>query len=253
MGKSVKRNGLMNKAVVLNNVDHKDLKVDTRPGINKIQDVNRSLVHATEISELHKEFPLVFYKHPDTGQTQLHAILGLAKDENLFVEQSGWTTRFVPALLARGPFSLGYKKTEQIGNEQTDPVICIDMDDPRVNTEYGEDVFLPFGGEAPYLNYVKKALQTIEQGLVFDKTLFTLVESMDLLEPVSIQIKLSNVDEVNFSDYYTVNQEKLAQLDGASLARLHQYGVLSLLFFVLSSMGNFQQLIALKNAKSAMF
>ena len=87
----------------------------------------------------------------------------------------------------------------------------------------------------------------------FDKTLFTLVDSMDLLEPVSINIKLSNVEEVNFSDYYTVNQEKLAKLDGASLAKLSQYGVLSLLYFVLSSMGNFQTLIELKNAKSAMY
>ena len=244
---------LMSNPTVLNNVDHKDLKVDTRPEYSQTQNVNRTLVHATEISELHKEFPLVFFKHPETGQTQLHAILGLAKDENLFFGKNGWTTRFVPALLARGPFSLGYKKTEQISTLPAEPIICIDLQDPRVNTEHGEDIFLQFGGEAPYLNYIMKALRTIEQGLVFDKTLYTLVESMDLLEPVSIQIKLSNVDEVNFSHYYTINQEKLTQLDGESVVKLHQYGVLSLLFFVLNSMGNFQQLIALKNAKLAMF
>jgi hypothetical protein len=240
----------MSNATVLNNVDHKNLKVDTRPESNL--NVNRSLVYATEIGELHKEFPLVFYKHPD-GKTQLHAILGLEKDENLFVGDNGWTTRFVPALLARGPFSLGYKKLEKEDNKNQDPVICIDMKDPRVNTEHGEDVFLQFGGEAPYLDYVKKALQTIDSGMYFDKTLATLVESMDLLEPVAINIKLSNVEEINFSDYYTVNQEKLSKLDGASLAELSQYGVLSLLYFVLSSMGNFQSLIALKNAKSAMY
>jgi hypothetical protein len=100
---------------------------------------------------------------------------------------------------------------------------------------------------------VKKALQTIESGMQFDKTLYTLIESLDLLEPVSIQIKLSNVEEINFSDYYTINQQKLTQLDGNSLAKLNQYGVLSLLYFILSSMGNFQQLIELKNAKSAMY
>ena len=243
----------MSRATVLNNVDHKNVKVDTRPGSNHNQHVNRSLVHATEISELHKEFPLVFYKHLDTQQLQLHAILGLEKDENLFVGENGWSTRFVPALLARGPFSLGYKKAQEAGESPTDPVICIDTDDTRVNTEQGEDVFLQFGGEAPYLEYVKKALQTIDSGIQFDKTLFTLVESMDLLEPVAIQITLSNVEEINFSDYYTINQHKLANLDSESLSKLNQYGVLSLLYFVLSSMGNFQQLIALKNAKSAMF
>lgn len=244
------RSKLMSKATVLNNIDHKNVKVDTQPQSN--QNVNRCLVYATEISELHKEFPLVFYKTAKTGQTQLHAILGLEKDENLFVKDNGWTSRFVPALLARGPFSLGYKNTESESSEQADAVICIDMTDPRVNTEQGEDIFLQFGGEAPYLNYVKKALQTIDSGMQFDKTLFSLVESMDLLEPVSINIKLSNVEEVSFSDYYTVNQEKLMKLDGDSLAQLNQYGVLNLLYFVLSSMGNFQMLMELKNAKSAM-
>jgi hypothetical protein len=241
---------LMSKATVLNNVDHKNFKIDTQSESNL--HVNRCLAYATEINELHKEFPLVFYKNPD-GQTQLHAILGLEKDENLFVEEMGWTTRFVPALLARGPFSLGYKKSEKENNEQQDPVICIDMEDPRVNTEQGEDIFLQFGGEAPYLNYVKKALQTIDSGMQYDKTLFTLVKTMDLLEPVSIQIKLSNVEEINFSDYYTINQDKLAKLDGASLAELNKYGVLSLLYFVISSLGNFQTLMGLKTAKSAMY
>lgn len=240
----------MSKATVLNNVDHKNLKVDTRPESNL--NVNRSLIYATEIGELHKEFPLVFNKHQESNKIQLHAILGLVKDENLFLGENGWTTRFVPALLARGPFSLGYKKSEKDENKQQDPVICIDMEDPRVNTEQGEDVFLQFGGEAPYLNYVKKHLQTIDSGMYFDKTLFTLVESMDLLEPVSINIKLSNVEEVNFSDYYTINQDKLAKLDATSLAELNQYGVLSLLYFVLSSLDNFQRLVELKNEKSAM-
>lgn len=237
---------------MLNNIDHKNVKVDTQTKINKLNDVNRAIVYATEIGELHKDFPLIFYKDPDTGKTQLHAILGLAKDENLFIKDNTWTCRYVPALLARGPFSLGYKKAQNATDPPTAPIICIDMDDPRVNTENGQEIFLRYGGEAPYLEYVKKALQTIESGMQFDKTLYTLVESMDLLEPVSINIKLSNVDEVNFSDYYSVNQDKLAQLHGEDLAKLNQYGVLSLLYFVLSSMGNFQQLLQLKNAKSAM-
>lgn len=240
----------MSKAAVLDNVKHKELKVDTKPHLSAQHNVNRTIVHVTEISELHKEFPLVFFKHPENNQTQLHAILGLDKNENLFITEDGWTTRFVPALLARGPFSLGYNKDE---DEISNPVICIDTDDSRVNTDKGEALFLQFGGEAPYLEYVKKALQTIQTGIEFDQTLFSLVESMDLLEPVTINIKLNNEEEVNFSHYFTINQDKLSQLGGESLAKLNQFGVLSLLFFVLSSMGNFQQLITLKNAKSAMF
>ena len=241
---------LMSKAIVLDNVEHKNVKVDTRSELNK--NVNRTLVYATEISDLHKEFPLVFYKQPESDKIQLHAILGLEKDENLFVDENGWITRFIPALLARGPFSLLYNEAEKDSNKPQDPLICIDMEDPRINTEHGEDVFLQFGGDAPYLNYVKKALKTIESGIQFDKTLFSLIESMDLLKPVAINIKLSNIQGFTFSDYYAVNQEKLSKLDGDSLAKLSQYGILSLLYFVLSSMGNFQSLMDLKNAKSAM-
>ena len=79
---------LMSKATVLNNIDHKNVKVDTRPESSQNQNVNRSVVYVTEISDLHKEFPLVFYKHPDTGQAQLHAILGFEKDENLFMDET---------------------------------------------------------------------------------------------------------------------------------------------------------------------
>ncbi|MDN4501520.1 SapC family protein [Alteromonadaceae bacterium BrNp21-10] len=242
----------MKKAIVLNNVDHKDLKVDTRPSQHYGDNVNRTVAHTPEIGELHKEFPILFYKNPENQQLQMHVIMGLEKDENLFLHNNQWTSRYVPAVLARGPFSIGYRKVDDQGEEQQEPVICIDMDDPRVNADNAESVFLQFGGESPYLTYVKKALQTIESGAQFDKTLFTLAESMDLLEPVSIQIQLSNVEQINFSDYYTINQEKLSKLDGESLAKLNQFGVLSLLHFLLSSLGNFQRLIDLKNAKSAL-
>ena len=74
----------ISKTNVLNNIDHQNLKIDTRHDANSSEEVNRCVVYSTEIGELHKEFPLVFYKQPDTGQTQLHAILGLEKNENLF-------------------------------------------------------------------------------------------------------------------------------------------------------------------------
>lgn len=240
----------MSKPSVLNNVDHKDLKIDTRLHCDPQTKVNRCNIYATEIHDLHKEFPLVFYKNPETHETQLHAILGLAKDENLFMNEQGWITRFTPASLAIGPFSLGYKKSINQSESASDPVICVDLNNHSVNTQIGEPLFLPFGGETPYLENIKMALQTIASGSHFNNTLFTLIESFDLFEPISIQIKLSNVEEINFNDYYTIDQQKLTLLSAEQLAKLNQYGVLSLLFFVLSSTNNFQQLIALKNSTS---
>lgn len=235
----------MTTPTALNNVEHKDLCVITQPVAGTPDRVNRCLIHVNEIADLHKEFPILFYRDPASNQLQTHAILGLDKDENLFLDEEGWTSRYVPALLAKGPFSLTYHQHE--GSDQPEAVICVDMQDTRVSTTEGQPVFLPFGGDAPYLSGVKKALQSIQVGAQYDNTLFTLMESMSLLEPVSIQIKLNDDMQISFNQYLTVSQEKLANLSGEQLAQLNQYGVLGLLYFSVSSLANFQRLIDLKS------
>jgi hypothetical protein len=242
---------MKNEAVVLSNVEHKDLKVDTRHCASYGDNVNRALAFSTEFVELHKEYPILFYKDPKTSALNAHAILGFDRDENLFLGDDGWLGNYVPAILARGPFLIGFQDQEVDGKLRKEPIIRVDMDDPRVGADEGQAVFLPFGGDTPYLERIMRTLQTIHQGVIFDKVLFSSVVSMDLLEPVSIEVTLSNIEQISFHDYYTINEEKLAQLDGESLEKLNKAGVLSLAFFALSSLGNFHRLIALKNKKSA--
>ena len=240
----------MNKKL-LNNVDHKDLRVDIRPRRRYGDFVNRALVLSTEFVDLHKEFPILIHKDEKSGQPAAHAILGLEKDENLFIADGEWQTQFVPATLARGPFSIGYQHVEINGEESTEIAVMVDENDPRCGAEGGEAVFLEYGGESPYLEYVKKALQKIEDGLHADKVFFGLLTELDLLEPVSVKLTLSEEKQVGFSGYHTVSQAKLAALDGDALQKLNAAGALGLVFFLASSVGNFQRLIALKNARAS--
>lgn len=242
---------MTSKAVLLSNVEHKNLKVDSRHCASYGDNVNLALVFSAEFDDLHKEYPILFHKDSETSAFHAHAILGFDRDENLFLDDDGWSGNYVPAILARGPFLIGFQNQEIDGKMCKEPVIHIDMDNPRVGVDDGQAVFLPFGGDTPYLENIMRTLQVIHQGAAFDKTLFSTLESMNLLEPVSIEITLSNIDKINFHNYYTVNKEKLSQLDGESLEKLNKSGVLSLVFFALSSLGNFQKLIALKNMKSA--
>ena len=178
-------------------------------------------------------------------------ILGFDRDENLFLDADGWTGNYVPAILDRGPFLIGFQDQQIDGTTHKEPVIHIDMDDPRVGVDDGQAIFLPFGGDSPYLEKIMRTLQVIHEGANRDKTLFPLLEAMDLLQPVSIEVTLSNVEQVNLNDYYSINAEKLSQLDGESLEKLNNQGALSLAFFALASLTNIQHLIALKNKKSA--
>ena len=242
---------MMNKAVVLSNLEHKNLKVDTRYCARYGDSVNLALAFSAEFDELHKEYPILFHKDPETSAFHAHAILGFDRDENLFLDDDGWSGGHVPAILARGPFLIGFQNREIDGKTHKEPVIHIDMDNPRVGVDDGQAVFLPHGGDTPYLEKVMRTLQVIHQGAAFDKTVFSSLESMDLLEPVSIEVTLSNIDQISFHNYYTINKEKLAQLDGQSLEKLNKSGVLNLASFALSSLGNFHKLIELKNMKSA--
>lgn len=242
---------MTSNAVLLSNVEHKDLRVDSRHCAIYGDNVNRALAFSVEFDELHKEYPILFHKDPESREFHAHAILGFDRDENLFLDEKGWTGHYVPAILARGPFLIGFQDQEINGKVQKEPVIHIDMDNPRVGVDGGQAVFLPMGGDSPYLENVMRILQVIHQGAVFDKNVFLTLEEMELLEPVSIEVTLSNIDQISFHDYSTINREKLTQLGGEDLEKLNKSGLLSLAYFALSSLGNFNKLIELKNMKSA--
>lgn len=241
----------MSKTVLLNNVEHKDLKVDSSPSAKYGDNVNRSLAFSTEFGDLQKEYPILFYKDEKSKAFQAHVILGFEKDENLFLSEDGWLGNYIPAMLARGPFLIGFQNREVDGKSIKDPVIHIDMDNPRVGADGGNPVFLPFGGDTPYLEAIMQTLQIIHQGNMRDEIVYSTLDSMQLFEPVNIEISLSNIEKVNLRDYYTINQERLAELDGDSLEKLNKIGALSLIFFALSSQENFSKLIQLKNNKMA--
>jgi hypothetical protein len=96
---------------------------------------------------------------------------------------------------------------------------------------------------------MKKVLKTLETGIRVDKIFFGLLEEMDLLEPVSIELTLTSEKKINFNGYYTINQTNLSQLDGDQLTRLNQANILGLIFFLISSVDNFEKMIEMKNAK----
>lgn len=234
---------------ILNNIDHKDLRVAVVPDRRYGDYANCVAVLTTEYSDLHKQFPILVHKSADSGELAGHAILGLEKDENLFISDGEWQTHYVPAMLARGPFSIGYRRGDDGGEEPAEILIMVDEEDPRLGATDGEAVFLEFGGETPYLEYIKKVLRTIQTGMQVEKVFFGLLEELGLLEPVSIRIALTSEKAVDFKGYHTINRERLAGLDAESLHRLNAAGVLGLAFFMISSLDNFEKMIDLKNAR----
>ena len=233
---------------ILTSDQHQSVAVDTRARPEYGDMVNRAVALSAEFDELHREYPLLLRKTDEAPGFIAHAILGFEKDENLFVESDRWTSTFIPASLARGPFSVGYIRGEDGGNTPAGIRVMIDDQHPRLRPD-GQPVFLPLGGESPYLQGIKRVLQTVDAGLRADRLLYRELAALDLLEQVKIEILVFAELRYDFSGYYSINQEKLAALNGEQLLRLHRMGLLAPVYFLVSSLGNFQRLVNLKIAR----
>jgi hypothetical protein len=240
----------MTNKVLLNNVDHRDLRVAARHGPAYGDAVNQMLVFPTEYEEIQREYPILFRKD-EHGDFQSIALLGLDKDENLFLGEGGWRARYVPAVQRRGPFSIGLREQHVGGEPLAEPMIHVDLDDPRVGAVEGEILFLPHGGTAPYLERVTEALRLIYTGLEVGKAMFAAFEALELIRPVALEAQLSDEEHYLLPDFHTIAEDRLAGLDGAGLARLHEGGFLRAAFLAAASLGNVSRLIDLKNRRRA--
>ncbi len=178
-------------------------------------------------------------------------LLGFKKGENLFLSEGkgAWSANYVPGVIARGPFLIGFQDQSMQGGSENEPVIHVDLDSPRVSLEEGELLFREYGGATPYLEKVSNILRGIHAGMAMNDAMFALFEKFELIEPISIKIELNNGEKYNIEGNFTISEERLLNLDGAALETLNRSGFLQGAFLVLSSLGNIKKLIEIKNAR----
>lgn len=230
-------------SVILSNVDHAVLRVITRAGAEFGDNINQVLVFPTEFEAVQREYPIVFRKSAE-GALRPIALLGLAREENLFLDGAGgWRASYVPALQQRGPFSIAAPAAAD-----GEPMIRIELDHPRVSTSEGNPIFLPHGGNSPFLEHMTGVLRTIYIGHHLLDPMIAAFEAAQLLRPVDLSMRASETEVYKLSDAFTIDRERLAALGGNELAALHQGGFLQSAFLVAASLGNVQRLVEMKSA-----
>ena len=235
----------MARHVVLNNVEHKDMRVITRQSAAFGDNLASVMTFPTEYGDMQREYPIFFRKDAATGEFFSIALLGFEKNENLFLDETGWQARYIPAVIARGPFLIGFQ--ERDGHRE--PIIHVDLDDARISATEGEAVFLPQGGNSRYLERIASLLQGIHEGVTASKAMFAAFTALELIEPVKVEVRLNADEVIDLVGLYTISEEKLRALDGEALVRLNRSGFLQGAFLVLASLNNMKKLIDLKHSK----
>ena len=236
----------MPNPVLLNNVDHKDLRVITARGARLGDGQMSAVTFPNEFRDVQACYPIVFRKTTDGLGFEPIALLGFQEQENLFLHGEQWDAPYIPMLIERQPFLIG------VGGPNGDELMVhIDTENPRVSRVDGEPVFLPHGGSTDYLERVTSLLQAIHQGLQGTPAFLAALQEHELLEGFVLDVQLNDGSQNRLVGFYTINEDKLAALGADAIAKLHQAGHLHAIYMVLASLSNFRMLIDRKNATLA--
>ncbi|MES2324515.1 MAG: SapC family protein [Pseudomonadota bacterium] len=233
----------MPNPVLLNNVDHKDLRIVTARGARYGDNVMLAITFPSEFRKLQAHYPIVFRKGGDGIGFEAVALFGFQEGENLFLGKDGWDAADLPLTIERQPFLIGISGKELMVN--------VDLDSPRVSRTEGEAVFLPHGGNSEFLENMNSTLLAIHEGLQSMPAFTAALLEHELLEAFVFDIELDDGSQNRLAGFYTINEERLAALRGDALARLNEAGYLQPVYMALASLAQFRGLIERKNRQHA--
>jgi SapC len=224
----------MANTALLNNVEHKHLRVDTRRRTGLGDDVMFALTFPAEFRNVQAHYPIVFRKTAEGG-FQPVALFGFKDGQNLFLDETRWDAAYLPLSIERQPFLIGVDGDEMM--------VHVDLDSPRVGTEFGETVFLEHGGTSEFLERKNSVLLALFQGLQSTPAFVTALLEHHLLESFTLDIELDDGTHSRLAGLYAINEENLAGLDAATIGRLHLAGYLQPIYMAIASVSNFRALI----------
>lgn len=239
----------MTNHVMLNNVDHKDLKVLTTRSAELGDNVMSAVTFPDEFRNVQAEYPIVFQKGSEAGQFHSLALFGFEQGENLYLDESGWDAIYLPLTVEQQPFLIGFQEQVENGVPAKQPVIHFDLDSPRVGETEGETVFLPHGGLTEFLERINAVLHTVHDGIARQQPFVDLLTDLDLLESFTLDVTLDDGSEYRLAGYYTINEDRLRELGDESVSRLRAEGFLEPVYMVIASLSNLRKLITRRNAR----
>ena len=239
----------MENLVALEQSAHQHIKIDTQKAQSHAKNLNMIPVVMAELSQIAVQQPIVFAKNSETGEFTLNALLGFEQHENLFYQHSQWQGVYLPLQLQRQPFFVGDTHAKQ-----TQYPVCINLNSPAVINNQAqsqndlEPIYTQNAEESGYFKKIKQCLGHLLQGEIDNKKLIDTLLQHELLQPLSLEVTFQNSQKTKLNGLYTINQERLAQLDSDQITLLHQRALLPAIYTVITSLGQIYPLIERKNA-----
>lgn len=223
----------------LNRQQHRHLRI--KPELSDFafaRALNSVPLTTAEFAQAARDYPIVFTGDAHEGMPA--ALLGLTRDDNLFVEADGrWAAdTYVPAFFRRYPFV--------VANQDASPVdftVCVDT--PFLcSDDDGLKLFEDSGEDAPALTRALGFLASYQGAVQATQAFMQQVLELGLLVPRTVKIERAGSQTRTLSGFQVVDEARLQKLSGKELARLSKTGALGLLYIHILSLSNVQRLSA---------
>ncbi|MDY6984375.1 MAG: SapC family protein [Pseudomonadota bacterium] len=231
----------------LNRTRHRDLRIRPRTGnFAFAARLNSVPLVCGEFSLAARDYPIVFAGAP-TGTCLPAALLGLLRNDNLFVGPSGqWAQgAHVPAFLRRYPFVVA-----DSAKSDTEFTVCVDA--PALADGNAQDAVRLFeqnGRDSQALEYAKRFLADYQGQVRRTHAFVKLLVEHELLLQKKIDVRRPDGTVQTLHGFCVVDETKLQALTGSALASLSESGALGLAYVHLMSLSNTQHLLARLEAR----
>lgn len=199
------------------------------------------LVHicAFELQNAAASMPLVFAD--DKGVTRFVGVLGLQRDENLFVDSAGnWKLDFIPAKLQVYPFRLAKF------DDGNGALLFLEENNILVKEGDRDKLFSENGEESEILRNYISLLANIAKSDVIVSEACRLINEFGLLEPFNIQPRVErNVEKPRLGAILKLNTLNFEKLSDSQFLRLRSTRALDIIFAHLFSLRRFSSLYKL--------
>lgn len=201
--------------------------------------INALALSFSEFNIAARDYPIVFAS-ADAGETYAPVIvLGLADEQNLFVDSSGaWDdTAYLPAFVRRYPFCISRLTLE--GEPRSEKVVCIATAhlDPQ-----GMLLFDAKGEPTARWQAVERLLQEYETDLDTTAQMCALFKQLDLFSPFTFEIVQNDLPGLKLQGMHRIDEQKLNALKPAKHKALVTKGLMGRIYAHIHSLENFARL-----------
>ena len=226
------------KVVALSKEQHKKLYLEPVEGFTFAADTNSLYVAAAEFPRACREYPIVFANDNQGGIFPV-TLLGMKKNQNLFVDKAGkWHADYIPAYARRYPFILAVPDPKK--NQYT---VCIDEAYPGFNTaKEGQPLFNANGEDGPVLKQAVDFLKDYQSHVKLTEAFCKNLKEMEILEPVQANVSMKSGQKFSIAGFQCVSRPKLKELAPKKLVDLAKSDQLELIYCHLQSLTNINSL-----------